>query len=195
MADIAEQSGNFVVERHMPAEGDAEFDIINLLSAKTALHEGLFGQLVVHADVKDFVTVYVRAARWHQCQSPSFETYASEAKALIGPLLSAFNREAGTRYRMVITSKESLEPKLPTQSERLFKRFATLANRSSLHPSDWGRFYQFVSNIRMRKPPSDDDISRLLINEGFAERHAQRIAEVYGHLLAFKNRSRQWRET
>ena len=63
MADIAEQSGNFVVERHMPADGDADFDIINLLSAKKSVHEGLFGQLVVHADVKDFVTVYARADR------------------------------------------------------------------------------------------------------------------------------------
>jgi hypothetical protein len=187
MADIAERSGAFTVERHFDALGGKGFDVINLLFAKPSSHHGLGGQLIVQPDAKDTVSVEIRAEHWSPDDSPSYEVYCAVAKALIGPLLSIYNREALTRHRMVIAAKKRIEPKLPPHSAQLFRRFTSLANKSGLHPLDWRRFYIFVRNSRMRNELPDEDMARLLIKRGFSEQYASHIAEVYGHLRKFKS--------
>jgi hypothetical protein len=77
------------------------------------------------------------------CPCCTYETYCATAKAMIKPLLTVYNREERTRYRMTITPKGKLEPKLPPLSARWFKHFITNAS-SNLHPRDWWRFYEFV---------------------------------------------------
>jgi len=186
MADIAERSGAFTVEQHFDALGDMGFDVVNLRLTKPSPHKGLGGQLIVQPDAKGIVAVEIRAERWSPDDPPSYEIYVAEAKTLIGPLLSAYNREAHTRHRMTVATKEKLEPKLPPQSAKLFNRFTILANKSGLHPLDWRRFYEFVRNSRMRTQLTDEDIARLLIKEGFSEQYARHIAEVYGHLWELK---------
>jgi len=187
MADIAEKSGAFTVERHFGALGDTDFDIVNFRSTKPSPHVGLGVQLISRPDPKDIVAVEVIAERWRPNDPPSYATYVSEAKALIQPLLSNYNREANARHRMSIATMKSLEPKLPPQSEKLFKRFVALANKSVLHPLDWGRFYEFVRNSRMRRPLYEEDMARLLVKEGFSAQYAKHIAGVYFHLCEFKH--------
>lgn len=187
MADIAEKSEAFTVERHLGALGDANFDIINFRSTKSSPHVGLGAQLISQPDAKNIVAVEVRAERWSPHDPPTYATYVAEARALIGPLLSKYNGEANTRHRMSIATMKRLEPKLPPQSEKLFKRFAVLANKSVLHPLDWGRFYEFVRNSRMRRPLYEDDMAHLLMKEGFSSRYAKHIANVYFHLCGFKH--------
>lgn len=186
MADIAEKSGAFLVEKRFDFLGDYGFDGINLHFLKSSPHKGLGGQLIVQPDAKGRVSVEIRAEQWHPDDPPTYEIYVAEAKILIGPLLSIYNREAHTRHRMIVPPKEQLEPKLPPQSARLFKRFTTLANKSGLHKQDWGRFYEFVRDSRMRKQLPVEDMEILLIKEGFSEQSARHIAEVYNHLLEFK---------
>lgn len=186
MADIAEKSGAFTVEQQFDTMGEKGFDVVNLRLTKLSLHKGLGGQLIVQPDAKGAVAVEIRALRWSPDDPPSYETYVAEAKALIDPLLSAYNCEAHTRHRMTVAAKEKLEPKLPSRSAKLFKRFTALANKSGLHPLDWRRFYEFVRDSRMRTQLPDEDIARLLIKEGFSEQYARHIAEVYGHLWEFK---------
>lgn len=113
MADIAEKSGAFTVERHFGALGDPDFDIVNFRSTKPSPHVGLGVQLISRPDPKDIVAVEVIAERWRPNDPPSYATYVSEAKALIQPLLSNYNREANARHRMSIATMKSLEPKLP----------------------------------------------------------------------------------
>lgn len=186
MANIAEKSEIFTVEQELDALGTNGFDVINLRLTKSPRHRALGGQLIVQPESKNTVAVEIRAERWSPDDPPTYETYVAEARALIGPLLSAYNREAGTRHRMTVPTKRKLEPKPPPQSTKLFKRFTALANKSGLHPLDWRRFYEFARDSRMRRPLSDEDMVRLLMKEGFSERCARDIAEVYGHLREFK---------
>lgn len=187
MADIAEKSGAFTVERHFDALGEKDFDVVNLLFAKPSSHHVLGGQLIVQPDARDAVSVEIRAEHWSLDDSPSYEVYCAVAKALIGPLLSTYNREVLTRHRMIIAAKQMIEPKLPPHSAQLFRRFTSLANKSGLHPLDWRRFYIFVRDSRMRNELPDENMAQLLIKQGFSEQYASHIAEVYGHLRKFKS--------
>lgn len=186
MAEIARKSGQFDVEIEHDALGIDGLSVTNFRVLKSKHHKGLGGQLIIQPDAKKEVAVEIRADRWSPQDPPAYETYVAEAKALIGPLLSEYNRSKGKRYRITIPAKEKLEPKLPPQSQRLFKRFTNLANRTGLHPLDWQRFYEFVRDSRMRKPLSEEDMAFLLKKEGFPEQHAREIAEIYSHLRNFK---------
>jgi len=187
MAIIAENSGAFTVEQYLDALSTEGFDVLNLRLIKPSLHKGLGGQLISQPDTKGRVAVEIRAERWSPDDPPTYETYVAQAKILIGPLLSAYNREVGTRHRMTVPLKSRLEPKLPPHSAKLFKRFVVLSNKSALHPLDWRRFYEFVRDSRMRRHLHGEDMARLLIKEGFSEQYAQHIADVYGHLCEFKH--------
>ncbi|HEY6086091.1 MAG TPA: hypothetical protein VIU63_11905, partial [Nitrospira sp.] len=136
---------------------------------------------------KDIVFVEIRAERWGSGDSPPYEMYCAEARALIVPLISKYNRETHAGLRVVIRAKQRLEPKLPPQSEHLFARFTALANKTALHPLDWRRFYAFIRNSRMRKTISNEDMARLLTGKGFSEKNALHVAEIYGHLNKFKH--------
>ncbi|MCO6414101.1 MAG: hypothetical protein J5I92_15285 [Thiogranum sp.] len=186
MANIAEKSGAFTVDQELDAFGTSGCDVVNLRLIKSPQHRGLGGQLIVQPERKNSVAVEIRAERWSPDDPPTYETYVAEGRALIGPLLSAYNREFGTRYRMTIPAKCKLQPKLPPQSAKLFRRFAALSNKSGLHWLDWRRFYEFVRDSRMRRRLADEDMVRLLVKEGFSEQHARHIAEIYGHLREFK---------
>lgn len=188
MAEIAEQTGRYAVERHVPSEGDPSFDIVNLSLNEASVHEGLMGQLIKHDESKSRVTVQLSAIRWHETPLPSFDTYVTEAKRIICPLLTAYNRETGSRYRLTIKTRKALEPRLPPRSASLFRSFAAAANLSCLHPFDWERFYRFLSASSARSQLTENDIFSLLVREGFSDKYATHIAEIYEHLMTFKSR-------
>lgn len=73
-----------------------------------------------------------------------------------------------------------LRAKQPT--EIALRRFAMLANRSSLHPRDWERFYAFVSvAARYRVGWDHHVVARRLIGSGFNEELARELGEIYWH--------------
>lgn len=188
MAEIAEKSGSFNVEKHYDALGQKGFDIVNLRHNKQSPHTGLGAQLIAQPGEKAAIAVEIRAQQWSPKDSPSYETYCAEAKTLIAPLLATYNKETGSRHRMTIPVKEKLEPRLPPQCAKFFSRFVALANKTSLHPLDWRRFYEFVRDCRSRARYSEEEIARLLIKEGFSEKYANYIGDIYGHLCDFKRR-------
>ncbi len=68
------------------------------------------------------------------------------------------------------------------RTELAFKQFAVIANKSSLHPLDWGRFYRFVATAHaFRVGWSDGDVQRRLVDSGFSLEKAKRLAEAYWH--------------
>lgn len=186
MAEIAETVGAFKVERHYTFLGQVGFDVVNLRSRLKSPHRGLICQLIAHPDEKFRISVEIRAEQWSPKDPPSCDTYCAEARAMIIPLLQMYNRKYKVRYRVAIAARERSEPKLPPQCAKLFHRFAALANKSSLHPLDWRRFYQFVKNCRLRARFSEEEMTRLLVREGFSERQARYIGDIYGHLREFK---------
>lgn len=74
-----------------------------------------------------------------------------------------------------------LEPRHGTVQHALW-RFALLANKDSLHPRDWKRFYQFVAFAHQRHVGwGADDLQRRLRALGFDSRHAKDLAAAYWH--------------
>lgn len=71
----------------------------------------------------------------------------------------------------------------PTRLPAL-RRIALLANTSSLHPLDWKRFYELVRESRQELPEAE--LRPLLAARGFSTAKAAELAELYGHLWAFK---------
>ncbi len=73
-------------------------------------------------------------------------------------------------------------PSPETTIEDALSRFAFLANKSSLHPLDWGRFYQFVVMAHMRHLGWDHiDVQRRLEKHGFPKEKARYLGEAYWH--------------
>ncbi len=135
--------------------------------------------LFVHRD-KDRVFVDLVTQNWG-VEDPTYESYV-DAVYTLKPLLSLYNKLHKARVRFNIESREQLAPKLHLKAKEFFDHFVSMANKSALHPSDWGPFYDFVIVChRVRSKLIEDDIRYLLVKEGFNEEHALKIAGVYGH--------------
>jgi hypothetical protein len=179
LAKIAEFGAfNVVHDRGSPTTGDIT---VSLRFTRPSPHRDLGVHLVARVDERR-IGVEIRATEWARDSFPSYETYSAAANELLGPLLTAYNKGGGRRLRMTIVPKEKLEPKLPPWSGKLFRHFIDHANIHNLHPNDWRRFYEFV---RARPALSEDDLTFLLVKEGFSERAASEISNVYSHLREF----------
>ena len=183
MADIGETSGRFLVERRHGTFGTIGLDAVNFRLKEDEVHLALGFQLLARPGQPGRVAVEVRAQRWSP-DPPSPAVYRDAARVLVGSLLKAFNRSHSTRYRLRIERRETGRCMMTRRSEILFDRFALLANKSSLHPRDWERFYELVRDGRQQIP--ETELRRLLRGTGFSEAKAQDLAELYGHLWAFK---------
>ena len=182
IAEIAEASDEFRVERHRDALGEPGSDVVNFRYLRRSPHVDVGGQLISRAGSKR-VSVEMRASRWMP-DPPTRDIYCAVAKELIGPLLTAYNRARKTRYRLRIEKAAHAEPTLPPEAAKLFSTFATLANTSSLHPVDWQRFYEFVRNSRTEI--SEEDMTALLVKSGVDAPYAEHISGIYRHLWTFK---------
>ncbi|MFC0220511.1 hypothetical protein ACFFJ7_19210 [Pseudochelatococcus lubricantis] len=183
MANLAEADSSLVVERHAEPLGEMGWYIVNLRSLGPSIHEEAGGQLIARPDCPGRILVEMRALRW-QPDPPSRDAYVAAARELMVPLLSAYNKASGQRYRIRI-ERVRKPGNLPSKRTRiLLDRFAVLANQKSLHPLDWERFYRFVKESR--RPIPMEAVRALLIEHGFPADRASGFAELYEHLWAFK---------
>lgn len=113
---------------------------------------------------------------------PTYEQFVAAAQQVLEPLLDAYNQQYQGDLRLDIQSKEDTEPKLPPTVQRSFDQFVNAANKGMLHSLDWGRWYRFV-RLADREDVSlgEDDIRRMLRQQGFSEERANHIADVYHH--------------
>lgn len=183
MADIGETSGRFLVERRHGALGAVGLDAVNFRQKEDGVHRTLGFQLLAHPGQPGRVAIEVRAQRWSP-DPPSPAVYRDAARVLVGPLLNSFNRSHSTRYRLRIERRDTGRCMMTRRSQILFDRFALLANTSSLHPRDWERFYELVREGRQQIP--ETELRGLLRVRGFSKAKAEDLAELYGHLWAFK---------
>jgi hypothetical protein len=184
MAVIA-MAANFKIERRQDTFGKDHLDILNMWFQGLSPHQGLGVQLISRSDLELRVAVEVRAQTWNP-DEPTYDVYVSAAKDLVTPLLQRYNKQTGSRLRLRIPSQKQLVPRLTPHSERLFKRFAVLANTSSLHYLDWQRFYEFVHGSRT-KALDETEMARLLMEHGFSREYAEHISSIYEHLVEFKS--------
>ncbi|NBB62051.1 hypothetical protein GVN18_22530 [Pseudomonas sp. ODNR1LW] len=183
MEEIGRTSSCFLVERRHDALGTGGLDALNFRQRTDEVHRALGFQLLTHPDQPGRVAVEVRAQRWSP-DPPTYAVYSEAARGLVMPLLTAFNRNHATRYRLRIERPGTGRFVISSRSQILFDRFAVLANSSSLHPRDWGRFYTLVREGRQQIPEAE--LRGLLREKGFSKAKAEDLAELYGHLWAFK---------
>jgi len=127
------------------------------------------------------VQVEVNALKW-KAEPVTYEMYVSEARRILTPLLSDYNKINSVRRRLSIQPKVSLKVTLPPKANKIFKTFVSSANRNILHPLDWRRFYIFIRHCRSRKVNIyPDDLKRLLIEYGFEETKASYLADIFSH--------------
>ncbi len=73
-------------------------------------------------------------------------------------------------------------PKLSPKLKPYFEQFSRFAKKSVLHPRDWGQFYEFISNAHgLRSKLTAMDDKHLPVNEGFGDKYASYLADVYSH--------------
>lgn len=185
MAVIAEQSGQFKVERHFDAINNGALDIVNFRYLGRSPHDGVGGQLIGRDDRPGRILVEMRAEHWDP-ELPTRAVYRAAADDLMLPLLRAYNCTFGARYRFRV-QKPGLKGFVPSPlTITLFDRFAILANTHSLHPLDWDRFYTFVRESRQEIP--GHELRAMLVARGFSRDKAEHLAEIYAHLWNFKRR-------
>jgi hypothetical protein len=128
------------------------------------------------------VDLHIRATASWLGNKLDYDAYVAAAK-LFKSALGIYNRKHGTRRRLRIPRKQSLEPQLPPGAQKLFGRFlAQASNRQVVSEYAWGRLYAFIKhthshNIRL----SDSEFRRLLVLEGFDENQARKLADFYLH--------------
>jgi len=183
MSEIGMASGRFDLERHFDSPGRAGLEVVNFRFREETPHTGIGFQLISRPDIPGRVLVEVRASRWSP-DPPTQSVYCEAARSLVGPMLTAYNRAHSRRYRLRIERTDRDRFRLTPRSGALVERFALLANKTSLHPLDWRRFYALVSEGRQEIP--EHEIRSLLIAKGFSRETGGRLAELYTHLWAFK---------
>ncbi|MBE0548208.1 MAG: hypothetical protein IH627_11265 [Rubrivivax sp.] len=184
-AETARQSARFKVELIENFMSDGGLHVLNLRYLGNSTHEQLGAQFISRTDLKARLAIEVRATRWEPEDPPTYEIYCAAARELLTPLIKDYNSQHKTRYRLRVPSKNSLQATLTPASAVLFGRFTKLANKSALHPLDWGRFYEFVWKSRSA-PVYEEQMTQLLKAQGFSDEYAERISSVYSHLCSFK---------
>lgn len=81
-----------------------------------------------------------------------------------------------------LRANRRIPPKPKRPADIALWRFAVLANRSSLNPRDWERFYGFISLAAQYQVGWDHhDVARRLTGVGFSEKLARELGEIYWH--------------
>lgn len=186
IACLAEADTSLIVERYDAPFGYKDWCIVNFRSIRPSPHEEGGGQLIARPDRPGRAVVEMRAKRWSP-NPPTREIYVTAARELFGPLLRAYNRAHACTSRLRIARSRKLGSRLSPKTRALIDRFAILANRASLHPRDWDRFYRIVKESRREAPM--EDVRAMLIEHGFTSKRGDELAELYEHLWAYKNMS------
>lgn len=183
ITSLAEADASLIVERHDVSFGATDWYVVNLRSLRPSPHKEGGGQLIARADRPSRILLEMRAARWDP-DPPTRAAYVTAARELFGPFLRAYNQAYARSYRLRVTLPRKLGSEVSPKTRALIDRFAILANQTSLHTLDWGRFYRIVKESRREAPM--EDVCALLIEHGFTNKRAAELAELYEHLWAYK---------
>jgi hypothetical protein len=183
MVALATASGRFKAERVSNALGEARFEAATFAWLEPSVHQDLNFALLSPPDRPTPIRVELTAHCWSP-DPPTLDAYAEAARAMIKPLLSAWNRAYGTHHRLRIARRDARRWQATARTLELVDRFGRLANTASLHPLDWRRFYRLVKDGRQEI--SEQTLRSMLMRHGFSEQKARELAALYGHLWAFK---------
>jgi hypothetical protein len=175
---IAQQSGLYQVKAHFNFGG---MDIVNFCPHDQLVHKELYGQLIHHEGPE--IRVEVRASRWVP-EHPPRSIYIEAAQHIFANLIKSYNSRNNKRYRMRIIADKCFI--LPPKSNKAFKQFTDLANKSVLHPLDWDRLYRFVRVCHATRVYfSEEQLRGLLSKEGFSDDYSAYISDIARHCYNF----------
>lgn len=180
MSELARESGNF--ELDSCSDGMC-MDIVNFIPKENLGHDGLIGLLIHEYKKEKQVRVEIQARVWNP-EDATRKIYLEAAHHIFDDLIKAYNSTYKKRHRMSVIKEKSQG--LPPKATEALKKFAFLANKTSLHTLDWKRLYMFVRVCHAtRANPSEGLIRGLLSKEGFDDENAGYIADISSHLLDF----------
>lgn len=174
---------DFEIEFHKDAFGNMGLDCINLRYLGKTEHDGLVFKLISPSESAKRIKVETRASRW-ECRNLSREIYIKTTKWLVRPVIQKYNSKFNKNYRLCIKRTRNPIEHLSPNTRKLFNLFTDLANKESLHPLDYERFYELVWRSRQRI--TESDMTALLIEAGFGQEQSAYLADIYQHLLDFK---------
>lgn len=182
---IARSNDNLEVRATYEGDGDLYCNVVSFADRHESEHEGLFATITYWKSTGCDLQLQVAACRWKP-EPPTYETYVTAAKRLLGPIIRAYNRQFKTRHRMRIETCDNLRPKLKPTAKQAFDRFVTKANKKALHPLDWKSFYRFIKVChRTGNYLNEDDIRWLCRRTGFAPDEVEMLQGAYFHCYHF----------
>lgn len=191
MKAVLDELGTFDTRITLEPPSDLSSSTVGFAPKADAAQDELMGIFVAWAHEYPLIRLQT-IARWEPTW-PTYETVRAAAESLFLPALWAYNREHKTRYRFRIDSREETLPKLTPKAQEAFDEFAHAANKESLHPLDWERFYRFVRVCYATgNDPYESDVVFFLRKGGFAPKDAEFVAQVFLHCHAF-HISSDWR--
>ena len=73
-------------------------------------------------------------------------------------------------------------PEAVSQAQALLRAVFSLREEVCPPPEGLGQFYEFISNAHgLRSKLTAMDVKHLLVNEGFGDKYASYLADVYSH--------------
>jgi len=160
---------------------EPDSDYLEIIPIQQNGHKEIIAQIFNELDKNNFIRVEIRALSWKN-EPVTYDIYTNEAKRIILPIISIYNKKYNSRRRLYIQTKDSLKIKLPPIANRLFNTFVRAANKNVLHPLDWKRFYIFIRHSYSNKVKlNSDEIKKLLIENGFEESKADYLSRIYYH--------------
>jgi len=155
--------------------------ILEVAPAVALDHRGLLAQLIADTSEVERLRVGILADKWKP-DPPTYASYVRAAKEVLQPLLRAYQKRHGQLYRLGIPLRRSLKRRLPTGARTVLGSFTSLANKTTLHPLDWQRFYSFIYYCHVHRVSCGcDDLRQLLVGAGFREEKADHLANIYYH--------------
>lgn len=156
---------------------------LQIIPIKQNGHQEIGALLLPIEDKENIVRVEILADKWY-IDPVTYDKYVDEAKRILLPLLSIYNKKYKVRKKLSIQSKKKLQIKLPKMANKLFMSFVISANKNMLHPLDWKRFYVFIRHCYSRKVKIYPfELKRLLLLNGFKEKNAEYLSDIFSHGL------------
>ncbi len=178
---IAKQDATIQINRNDDIAGYEGWQGLTLKS----LISGPYGKLssIIYSEPESQSTAFIEmaATKWH-LEPPPREIYLEAVRTLYAPLIKTYNRKYQTRYRMKIKGMAVKERALPPETLKRLTSFVMCANKRSLHPNDWQRFYRFVAFCHEHRIRLSEARLRLILSrEGFCKEKAGYLADIYFH--------------
>lgn len=182
--EIARSQSQFIeIHKQLDFLGEKGLDVLNIKPREQNEQIDIYGQVITRLETVERVDIEIRSSRWNP-EPPTYDIYVKEARRIMIPLIKEYNQKYNSKRRLSIQVKSDKNSKLSPVAQKYFARFVNCANKKALHPKDWDRYYKFIRFCCAKRISLyEEDITRLLIAEGFSKEKAEYLASIYWHGL------------